>query len=74
MPPAHTCAGERTFCSSDTAVAALLVSLFPRLPTTSTDNRCHLQVKGEGRCAREGSVGTKLNRKKEGTPREHGVS
>lgn len=45
MPP---CAGERTFCSSDTAVAALLVSLFPRLPTTSTDNRCHLQVKKKG--------------------------
>ncbi|GAX79204.1 hypothetical protein CEUSTIGMA_g6644.t1 [Chlamydomonas eustigma] len=37
-------AGELTFSTSKEAVAALLVSLFPRLPTSTTDNRCHLQA------------------------------
>lgn len=37
--------GALTFGSSDGDVAALLIALFPRLPTGPTDNRCHLQVR-----------------------------
>jgi len=37
-------AGGRTFGSSKPAVAALVVSLFPRFPLSPTDNRCHLQI------------------------------
>ncbi len=37
-------AGTHTFSTTNSSVAALLVSLFPTLPHTPTDNRCHLQV------------------------------
>ncbi|GIM09537.1 hypothetical protein Vretimale_13366 [Volvox reticuliferus] len=37
-------AGTHTFSTTNSAVAALLVALFPTLPHTPTDNRCHLQV------------------------------
>ena len=37
-------AGTRTFGTSNAAVAALVVSLFPRFPLSPTDHRCHLQV------------------------------
>ena len=37
-------AGTRTFGTSKASVAALVISLFPRLPLSPTDNRCHLQV------------------------------
>ena len=37
-------AGGRTFGTSKPAVAALVISLFPRFPLSPTDNRCHLQV------------------------------
>ncbi|KAG1677449.1 hypothetical protein FOA52_001904 [Chlamydomonas sp. UWO 241] len=36
--------GALTFGRSDGDVAALLIALFPRLPTGPTDNRCHLQA------------------------------
>ena len=36
--------GNVTLCTSNQAVAALLISLFPRFPVAPTDNRCHLQV------------------------------
>lgn len=36
--------GMRTFSTSNSAVAALLIALYPRLPTGPNDNRCHLQV------------------------------
>jgi hypothetical protein len=38
-------AGRRTFATSNEAVAALLISVFPRFPTSTSDNRCHLQVR-----------------------------
>ncbi|GLI61805.1 hypothetical protein VaNZ11_004310 [Volvox africanus] len=37
-------AGTHTFSTTNSSVAALLVALFPTLPHTPTDNRCHLQV------------------------------
>lgn len=37
-------AGNSTFQTSNEAIAALLISVYPRLPTTTTDQRCHLQV------------------------------
>ncbi len=37
-------AGSRTFNSSSSSVAALVISLFPRFPLSPSDNRCHLQV------------------------------
>lgn len=36
--------GLRTFSTANSAVAALLIALYPRLPTGPNDNRCHLQV------------------------------
>jgi anaphase-promoting complex subunit 1 len=38
-------AGARTFSTNNEAVAALLISVFPRFPTATSDNRCHLQVR-----------------------------
>lgn len=37
-------AGSKTFSTSKSSVAALVISLFPRLPLSPSDNRCHLQV------------------------------
>lgn len=34
----------RTFSTSNSSIAALLITLYPRLPTGPNDNRCHLQV------------------------------
>lgn len=34
----------QTFSTGNSAVAALLMTLYPRLPTGPSDNRCHLQV------------------------------
>lgn len=39
-------AGTLTFGTSPEAVAALVISLFPRMPASTTDHRCHLQVGG----------------------------
>ena len=36
--------GMRTFSTNDSSIAALLITLYPRLPTGPNDNRCHLQV------------------------------
>ena len=36
--------GAASLADSNEAVAALLLALYPRLPTTPQDNRCHLQV------------------------------
>ncbi|TQD83379.1 hypothetical protein C1H46_031089 [Malus baccata] len=36
--------GTRTFSTSNSSVAALLITLYPRLPTGPSDNRCHLQA------------------------------
>ncbi|XP_010253785.1 PREDICTED: anaphase-promoting complex subunit 1 [Nelumbo nucifera] len=36
--------GMRTFSTSNSAIAALLITLYPRLPTGPNDNRCHLQA------------------------------
>lgn len=36
--------GMRTFSTSNNSIAALLISLYPRLPTGPNDNRCHLQA------------------------------
>eukprot|EP00268_Persea_americana_P044215 TRINITY_DN4466_c0_g1_i1.p1 TRINITY_DN4466_c0_g1~~TRINITY_DN4466_c0_g1_i1.p1 ORF type:complete len:1760 (-),score=299.95 TRINITY_DN4466_c0_g1_i1:451-5376(-) len=36
--------GLRTFSTANSAVAALLIALYPRLPTGPNDNRCHLQA------------------------------
>lgn len=36
--------GMRTFSTGNSAVAALLFTLYPRLPTGLSDNRCHLQA------------------------------
>lgn len=36
--------GVRTFSTRDISVAALLITLYPRLPTGLNDNRCHLQA------------------------------
>ncbi|KAK1284173.1 Anaphase-promoting complex subunit 1 [Acorus calamus] len=37
-------AGLRTFSTCNSAIAALLIALYPRLPTGPNDNRCHLQA------------------------------
>ncbi|XP_020395119.1 anaphase-promoting complex subunit 1 isoform X3 [Zea mays] len=36
--------GTHTFSTQNSAIAALLISLYPRLPTGPNDNRCHLQA------------------------------
>ncbi|KMQ87414.1 anaphase-promoting complex subunit 1 [Lasius niger] len=36
--------GKYTLSNSPSAVAALIISLFPKFPTHSDDNRCHLQA------------------------------
>lgn len=36
--------GTHTFGTSNQAIAALLISLFPVFPQDTTDNRCHLQA------------------------------
>ncbi|XP_031264237.1 anaphase-promoting complex subunit 1-like [Pistacia vera] len=36
--------GMRTFSTSNSSIAALLISLYPRLPSGPNDNRCHLQA------------------------------
>ncbi|XP_059457851.1 anaphase-promoting complex subunit 1 [Corylus avellana] len=36
--------GKRTFSTSNSSVASLLITLYPRLPTGPNDNRCHLQA------------------------------
>ncbi|KAG9443865.1 hypothetical protein H6P81_015205 [Aristolochia fimbriata] len=36
--------GMRSFSTRNSAVAMLLITLFPRLPTGPNDNRCHLQA------------------------------
>ncbi|GAB4821235.1 hypothetical protein N2152v2_008281 [Parachlorella kessleri] len=37
-------AGALTFATTPQAVASLVISLFPRFPMSTTDNRCHLQA------------------------------
>lgn len=37
-------AGAKTFNTSKSSVAALVISLFPRFPLSPSDNRCHLQA------------------------------
>ncbi|KAK3042105.1 hypothetical protein RJ639_001807 [Escallonia herrerae] len=41
--------GMRTFSTSKSSIATLLITLYPRLPTGPNDNRCHLQ---SARCRR----------------------
>ncbi|EXB88404.1 Anaphase-promoting complex subunit 1 [Morus notabilis] len=36
--------GMRTFSTGNCSIAALLITLYPRLPTGPNDNRCHLQA------------------------------
>ncbi|KAL1825219.1 hypothetical protein ACET3Z_011997 [Daucus carota] len=36
--------GMHTFSTSNNSIAALLITLYPRLPTGPNDNRCHLQA------------------------------
>ncbi|XP_010067541.2 anaphase-promoting complex subunit 1 isoform X5 [Eucalyptus grandis] len=36
--------GMRTFSTSNSSIAALLITLYPRLPAGPNDNRCHLQA------------------------------
>ncbi|GAA0138654.1 hypothetical protein LIER_00357 [Lithospermum erythrorhizon] len=36
--------GTRTFSTDSSSVAALLITLYPRLPSGPNDNRCHLQA------------------------------
>nr|KYP73070.1 Anaphase-promoting complex subunit 1 [Cajanus cajan] len=36
--------GMRTFSTNNRSIAALLITLYPRLPTGPNDNRCHLQA------------------------------
>ncbi|GAB2272646.1 hypothetical protein Dimus_007470 [Dionaea muscipula] len=59
--------GMRTFSTSSRAVAALLITLYPRLPTGPNDNRCHLQayrhmyvLATEARCIQTVDVDTGL--------------
>ncbi|ERN05300.1 anaphase-promoting complex subunit 1 isoform X1 [Amborella trichopoda] len=59
--------GMRTFSTGNNAIAALLISLYPRLPTGPNDNRCHLQVfrhfyvlATEARCVQTVDVDTGL--------------
>ncbi|KAL2248926.1 UNVERIFIED_CONTAM: Anaphase-promoting complex subunit 1 [Sesamum indicum] len=42
--------GMWTFSTSNGSVAALLITLYPRLPTGPNDNRCHLQLKAVRVC------------------------
>jgi hypothetical protein len=37
-------AGRFTLSTSDSAIAALLISFYPRYPVNAQDNRCHLQA------------------------------
>lgn len=37
--------GAASLGTSNAALAALLLALYPRLPTTPQDNRCHLQAR-----------------------------
>lgn len=39
----------RTFSTNNSSIAALLITLYPRLPMGPNDNRCHLQVYKIGR-------------------------
>ncbi|GMH15411.1 hypothetical protein Nepgr_017252 [Nepenthes gracilis] len=59
--------GMQTFSTSSIATAALLITLYPRLPTGPNDNRCHLQayrhmyvLATEARCIRTVDVDTGL--------------
>ncbi|KAL6003370.1 hypothetical protein ACLOJK_023593 [Asimina triloba] len=36
--------GMRTFSTGNSSIAALLITLYPRLPAGPNDNRCHLQA------------------------------
>ncbi|KAE8663967.1 Anaphase-promoting complex subunit 1 [Hibiscus syriacus] len=36
--------GTRIFSTSNSSIAALLITLYPQLPTGPNDNRCHLQA------------------------------
>nr|GMD02091.1 anaphase-promoting complex subunit 1 [Ipomoea batatas] len=36
--------GKQTFSTSNSSIAALLITLYPRLPNGPNDNRCHLQA------------------------------
>ncbi|KAH9702573.1 Anaphase-promoting complex subunit 1 [Citrus sinensis] len=36
--------GMRTFSTNNNSIAALFISLYPRLPSGPNDNRCHLQA------------------------------
>ncbi|GAU25520.1 hypothetical protein TSUD_280050, partial [Trifolium subterraneum] len=36
--------GMRTFSTNSSSIAALLITLYPRLPMGPNDNRCHLQA------------------------------
>ncbi|KAJ0979367.1 hypothetical protein J5N97_014841 [Dioscorea zingiberensis] len=36
--------GMQTFSTGNSAIAVLLITLYPRLPTGPNDNRCHLQA------------------------------
>lgn len=40
--------GARTFATSNEAVAALVIALYPRFPQAPNDHRCHLQVGPRG--------------------------
>jgi len=44
-------AGNATFGTSNSAIAALLIALHPRLPLNMLDNSCHLQVRVGRACA-----------------------
>lgn len=59
--------GNRTFSTSNSSVAALLITLYPRLPTGANDNRCHIQafrhlyvLATEARCVQTVDVDTGL--------------
>lgn len=40
--------GRAGLCRSDSAVAALVAALYPRLPAHTSDNQYSLQVRGVG--------------------------
>ena len=42
--------GTRTFSTDNNAVAALVISLYPRFPLTPIDQRGHLQVRVASLC------------------------
>jgi hypothetical protein len=50
--------GAATLSTSDEAVAALLISLFPLWPASPSDNRCHLQARLAGARVPAGRHGT----------------